>query len=397
MKEHILIIGGGFLQVPVIEQAQDMGFKTIVMDMNLNAPGILLADVPLIISTKDVDLAVRAAKIQNRITPIQGVLTVGTDVSVTVATIATELELPGILPKVAYYATNKHCMKYTLSENNVPCANYHNTHYLELAIKGANAIGYPVVIKPDESMGARGVIRINNDEELQYAFRQAMAYAYHEVIIEEYIEGPELSIDAVIYNNEIFITGIADRIITPHPKYFVEIGHTMPSQLSIEQQNAAIDVFKQGIKALDINHGCAKGDIKITAKGAMVGEIAARLSGGFMSTHTYPLSTGVNLMKAAINLAIGEPPGDLTPVHSKVAIERALVADTEGILKELRFEEPIEDIEGIYLTKKTGSWVAPPKNNVEKLGHIIAVADTLEEAEKAIENSKKYIRIRIES
>jgi len=63
---------------------------------------------------------------------------------------------------------------------------------------------------------------------------------------------------------------------------------------------------EEGIKALGINMGCAKGDIKITSDGPKIGELAARLSGGFMSAYTYPLSTGVDLMRAAIEIALGQ-------------------------------------------------------------------------------------------
>lgn len=406
MKEYILIVGGGWLQVPVIETAYHMGFKTIVMDMDHRSPGIFEAHVPLLISTRDIALAVRAAKIQNKITPIQGVLTVGTDASTTVAAIAKELGLPGVNPEVAFKATNKGAMRKALLQHNVPAPKVYSSigdyDIFDQAMKGS--IKFPLVVKPIDNMGARGVSKVYDSTQLLEAYHIAKKYSTkNEVIVEEYMEGPEFSIDAIVYNSEITITGIADRIIAPSPHYFVEMGHTMPSHAPKEQQDAAIEVFKQGIKALGIDHGCAKGDIKYTPKGAMVGEIAARLSGGFMSTHTYPLSTGVDLMKAAVRLAIGEHPGDLEPYFNKVAIERSLVADKEGILKEAGIEyggipmgKNEERIKEIHFSKEVGNWVAPPKNNVERLGHLIAVGNTLEQAEKAIEYSKKYIKIRIE-
>ena len=79
-----------------------------------------------------------------------------------------------------------------------------------------------------------------------------------------------MSIDAVVYNGEITITGIADRIIE-YPPHFVETGHTMPSQLPKEQQDSACEIMKAGIKALGITMGCAKGDIKFTDEGPKIG------------------------------------------------------------------------------------------------------------------------------
>jgi len=85
-------------------------------------------------------------------------------------------------------------------------------------------------------------------------------------------------------------------------------GHTMPSFLPKEQVEDACNIMRKGVKALGLKVGSAKGDIKITKEGAMVGEIAARLSGGFMSAYTFPLSSGVDLMKSAIEVALGEEP-----------------------------------------------------------------------------------------
>ncbi len=99
----------------------------------------------------------------------------------------------------------------------------------------------------------------------------------------------------------------------------------MPSQLPDDVQQAACEVMRKGIVALGIDNGCAKGDIKLTRHGPMIGELAARLSGGFMSAYTYPLSTGVDLIRAAIEIALGQEPGNLEPLHHRVSIERAII------------------------------------------------------------------------
>ncbi len=397
MKQTIMVIGGGILQVPVIQTAQKMGLRVIVTDYNPNAIGMKHADIPIVMSTRDIEGSVRVARSQNEITPISAVLTAGTDASMTVAAVANALDLPGIKFEDAEAATNKIKMRMRLTERQVPCPKFLPVWSLSDAKKACGILKFPVVMKPADNMGARGVMRIDSRSQVADAFKFAKsASPSGELIIEEFMEGPELSLDAVVHNGEITITGVADRIIE-YPPYFVETGHTMPSHLPKEMQDAACEIFKKGIRALGINPGCAKGDIKITEKGAMVGEIAARLSGGFMSAYTFPLSTGVNLLRAAIEVALGQEPGNLEPLFQKVSIERAIIAEP-GIVRRINgLEEALKvpGIEEIFMNVKPGDRMMRPRSNVEKAGHIIAVADTLEEAEAAVKKCRDLISIEV--
>jgi len=397
MKKTIMVIGGGLLQVPVIQTAQKMGLRVIVTDYNPNALGMKYADIPIVMSTRDIEGSVRVAKKQNEITPISGVLTVGTDASVTVAAVANALNLPGIKFEDAIAATNKIKMRTRFFEHGVPSPHFFPVWSLSDAKKASKVLGFPVVIKPSDNMGARGVVRIDNKNQVADAFAFAKsASPSGELIIEEFMKGHELSIDAVVYNGEVTITGIADRIIE-YPPHFVETGHTMPSQLPKELQDSACEIMKAGIKALGITMGCAKGDIKLTDEGPKIGELAARLSGGFMSAYTYPLSTGVNLMRAAIEVALGQEPGNLEPLYNRVAIERAIITKPGIVKKICGLEEALKipGIAEIIINVKPGDKVRKPTSNVEKAGHIIAVADSLQEAEDAVRRCKECINIEI--
>jgi len=392
-----MIIGGGLLQAPVIVTAKKMGYQVIVTDYNTDAMGMKDADIPIIMSTRDIEGSVRIAKSQNEITPIHGVLTVGTDASMTVAAVANALNLPGIKFENAEAATNKIKMRMRFKEHGVPSPSFLPVWSLKDAKAACKILQFPVVIKPSDNMGGRGVMRLNNLNELADAFHYAKsASPSGELLIEEYMEGPELSIDAMIFNDEITWTGIADRIIK-YPPYFVEIGHNMPSALSKKMLDDACDVMRQGIHALGINIGAAKGDIKVTKNGAMIGELAARLSGGFMSAYTYPLSTGVDLMKAAIEIALGQEPGNLTPVINRVAIERAIILKPGFVKKINGLEEALKvpGVEEIFINVKIGDKVVQPRCNIDKAGHIIATGDTLEEAEAHVAECMKKLNIEL--
>lgn len=395
VKKTLMVIGGGLLQAPVIRTAKKMGCQVIVTDYNPEAIGMKDADIPIVMSTRDIQGSVRVAKRQNEITPISGVLTVGTDASMTVAAVANALNLSGIKFDDAEAATNKIKMRMRFKEFDVPSPSFLPVWSLSDAKKACKILGFPLVIKPSDNMGARGVIRINNSSEVADAFRFAKsASPSGELIIEQFMEGPELSIDAIIYNGEITITGVADRIIE-YPPYFIETGHTMPSSLSADILKNACDVMKQGIKALGLTTGAAKGDIKITKNGAMIGELAARLSGGFMSAYTFPLSSGVDLMRAMVEVALGQEPGNLEPVFNRVSIERAIIARPGTVKRISGLDEALKvpGIEHIFLHIKEGDSIVMPSSNVEKHGNVIAVADTLADAEAAVSECLRLLKI----
>lgn len=393
--KSILIIGGGLLQVPIIETAKSMKLKVIVADMNPEAPGIKIADDKIIMSTKDVEGMVRVARKYAEKDPIHAVITAGTDASMTVAAVANNLGLPGIRYVDAEAASNKVKMRKRLKEHNVPIPAFAAVWNIQDARDALDYLTFPLVMKPSDNMGARGVIKVNNRDELYAAFKHSKKNSpTGEVILEEYMEGPEVSVDALVWNGNFKMTGIADRIIEREP-YFIEIGHTMPSFLSKEILDEVERVMIAGMKALGITIGAGKGDIKVTPNGVKVGEIAARLSGGFMSAFTYPLSTGINLNRAAILIAFGEEPDDLEPKFNRVSIERALIA-SPGKLVSITGIEEARDIPGvneIFMQSKVGDIINEPTNNLDKSGHVIITGNSLEEAEKIFTEVRKVISL----
>ncbi|HBE01532.1 MAG TPA: hypothetical protein DC049_03520 [Spirochaetia bacterium] len=391
----VLIIGGGLLQIPAIKSAKELGLFTIVADLDPVAEGMKLADYPLIISTRNADgIASFAAEFSKKKT-IDAVFTAGTDVSVTVAKTQAALGLPGIKYEDALAASDKSLMRRRFADYHVNQPGFVSIKNYNEIEKACSRLSFPLVIKPADNMGARGVKKIFSIIEAREAYNTTVQFsASKTVIIEEFMDGPELSIDALVYNGEIFITGIGDRIIE-NPPYFIETGHIMPSALPPDQISAGCEVFKQGIKALGITIGAAKGDIKITPQGAMVGEIAARLSGGFMSGFTYPYATGVNLTANALAIALGYPPPDLEEKFSRVSAEKAIIARPGKIfsINGLEDAQKISGCKNIFLKYKTGDLVKAPTSNVEKGGNVIVVGETRTEALSIADHVLSTIKI----
>jgi len=405
MKSLIMIIGGGILQIPAIREAQHEGYHVLVTDISPYAPGCAIADYHEVVSTRDVEGSIACARRYDERHSLQAVFTAGTDVSYTVASVAHALNLVGIAPDAARRATDKYLMRAALSEHGVPCPRFARAHNCDEACLKATELGYPIVIKPVDNMGARGVRRIDNEHELCEQFPESIglsgSVSERGVILEEYMDGAEISMDTIVdQEGTIHLLTVADRMIV-FPPYFVEIGHTLPSRLSDATIAEAFVVMQQAVRAIGITIGAAKADIKITSTGPKIGEITARLSGGFHSQYTDPLATGMRTTKAALDLALGKPLNrtDITPRFHHVAIERALLPDVGIItaIKGINEARKIAGIFDIFLTKNVGDEVYPPTSNVGKVGHIIAHGETYHEAEEAYARARACIHVVTES
>jgi hypothetical protein len=158
-------------------------------------------------------------------------------------------------------------------------------------------------------------------------------------------------------------------------------------------------LFARGIRALGIDNGAAKGDIKLASGGAMVGEIAARLSGGYMSGWTFPLSSGVEVTEAALRIAVGLPPGDLSPKRFHTSAERAFVSIPGTVAEICGLEEArgLVGVRELFLRIRRGQRVELPINNMGKCGNVIAAAASRNEAVAAAESAARCILVRLEA
>jgi len=413
---NILIFGAGLMQKPAILSAKTLGYKVCVIDADKNAVCVPLADEfkPIDLKAKE-EILKYAEELKNK-EGLAGVFTAGTDFSASVSYVCEKLGLSSHSYEAACNASIKTQMRKCFDAYKVPSPAFKNlTNSSEKPIN----INFPMVVKPVDNMGARGCRMIRCQSEYSSAVDAAISASRSKnAILEEYMEGPEYSIDALVYNGNFYVTGFAERHIK-YPPYFIETGHTMPAILDKTHHDELISVFALGAKALGLTCGAAKADIKYTKNGPMIGEIAARLSGGYMSGWTFPYASDLNLTKQAILIACGQKPEELIknaqPVdynpgkmcknHEKpfelfeipckrTSAERAWISipGTVEYIEDIKdfTDQAIRDV----LPRATvflGGEVDFPRNNVEKCGNIIAVSASgqiaVEAAEDAVSNT----------
>ena len=417
-KKRILILGAGLMQWPAIRAAKELGCEVIAVDGNPNAVCAKEADKFFPIDLKDIPALIDLAK-NLKEKGLHGVFTAATDFSVSVAAIAESCSLPGHSLEAARRASDKVLMRECFEKHGVPSPKF--THIFKNEIDNAlqilkqKAIPFPLTVKPADNMGARGCRLVYSQDELRPALEDAVNFSRSgKAIAEEFIDGEEFSLEALVINGEIFLNALADRHIF-FPPYFVEMGHTIPSIKSKEECDELIRVFFLGIKALGLTNGAAKGDIflrkadpkKNGKRTACVGEIAARLSGGYMSGWTVPYSSGFDVTKAAVKIALGEPVDELPNSEAaRFSAERAARFSAErawisvpGIIKkiygleEARHTKNIKDVLPRLFEKDETVF---PKNNVEKCGNVLSSAESYDEAVKASMEAVQKIFLRLE-
>ena len=417
-KKRILILGAGLMQGPAIRAAQELDCEVIAVDGNPNAVCAKEADKFFPIDLKDIPALIDLAK-NLKEKGLHGVFTAATDFSVSVAAIAESCSLPGHSLEAARRASDKVLMRECFEKHGVPSPKF--THIFKneideaLQILKQKAIPFPITVKPADNMGARGCRLVYSQDELRPALEDAVNFSRSgKAIAEEFIEGEEFSLEALVINGEIFLNALADRHIF-FPPYFVEMGHTIPSIKSKEECDELIRVFFLGIKALGLTNGAAKGDIflrkadpqKNGKRTACVGEIAARLSGGYMSGWTVPYSSGFDVTKAAVKIALGEPVDELPNSEAaRFSAERAARFSAErawisvpGIIKKIYGLEEARNTKNIKdvlprLSEKDETVF--PKNNVEKCGNVLSSAESYDRAVKASMEAVQKIFLRLE-
>lgn len=229
-----------------------MGYFTLAVDVNKNAPGFRFADKFAVINIVDEKACLKYAKAEN----IDGVLTAATDYGVLTASyIAQEMKLPGLAYEVAKVIKNKYQTRKCLFENKVDDTEQafevsENTNIEELS----KIVKYPVMVKPCDGSGARGASRVDSKKELYLACKTAMdASITHKATIESFIFGREYGAECLVINGEPHILAIMQKWMT-EPPYYAELGHAIPNDLSNEVEIRAKECVYKALKALGIDY-----------------------------------------------------------------------------------------------------------------------------------------------
>ncbi|GAA2734873.1 ATP-grasp domain-containing protein [Streptomyces nogalater] len=297
------------------------------------------------------------------------------------ARIAGRLGLPGPAPEAVENACRKDTTRRILAEAGVPGPRFAVCRDWAETAAAARDIGYPLVLKPVDLCAGMFVRRVDDEPALAHAYRALAGFPVNArgqrrspvVLLEELLEGPEVSVETVAHGGTAHVVGVTDKSVGGAPA-FIETGHMFPAALPPADTEAAVRTALDALKALGLDQGVAHTEIKLTPAGPRLVEVNPRPAGNRI-TELIRHVTGIDLAAACVAVALGRAP-DLrrTDTGLKSAAIGFLVPDGDGVLEAVDGADEVRAAAGLLEVRlpEPGTTVKAAASNNEYLGHIMA-------------------------
>lgn len=309
----------------LIDKAKDMKYETHVFAWKCGDPGEKAADYfyPISIDAKE-EILDKCKELG-----VIGVCSITSDFAVsTVSYVARNLGLIGNSEKTSIIARDKYKMRCAFKEAGLYTPRFHEVG-INFSMDDVADVIYPVIVKPTDRWSSKGVIRIENHEQLGMAVYNVVEESFDKkAIIEEFMDGPEYSAECISFRGDSRVLAFTQKTTTGCPHY-IETGHTQPSDILIAIQEHIKQVIYKALNALVIQKGAAHVEFRILENGEIgIIEIGARMGGDCIGTDLTPISTGVDYVRMVIDIACGkEPCFDVatkpTPVNIKFIVRQS--------------------------------------------------------------------------
>ncbi|HEY3388160.1 MAG TPA: ATP-grasp domain-containing protein [Prolixibacteraceae bacterium] len=302
MIKKLAIIGASYLQLPLVLKAKELGLVTYCFAWDDGAVCKPFVDHFYPVSTVDKEKILEICKQEK----IDGITSIASDVAVTTINyVSNSLGLIGNDPIDSLASTNKFIMREKFRQKQVSSPKFYKIGKGDLILSD-ESFTFPLIVKPVDRSGSKGVQKINSLNELKISIERAQNESFiNEGIVEEYIEGNEVSVESISWEGKHFILAITDKETTGAP-YFVELSHHQPSSLNTNIQQDIIFETHKALNALNLKYGASHSEFKITQEGKVYAiEVGARMGGDFIGSDLVYLSTGYDFLKGVIEVALG--------------------------------------------------------------------------------------------
>ncbi len=238
---------------------------------------------------------------------IDGVLTIATDIAVpTINYVAENMSLVGNSFRSTQLSTNKYLMRQAFIQHGMRCPKFFKADRIEEIYLQQELLNFPLIIKPVDRSGSKGVTKVYDIENLTIAVENGLKESFcKQVIIEEFIEGEEVSVESISFEGVHYILAITDKVTSGEP-HFVELEHHQPSQLPINIQEQIILLTEQALDSLEFKYGASHSEFLISKNGIFITEVGCRMGGDFIGSDLVYLSTGYDFLKATIEVCFGK-------------------------------------------------------------------------------------------
>lgn len=369
--KKLAIIGASYLQEPLIQKAKSMGIETHVFAWKANDVGEKSADFfyPISIVEKDEILS------KCREIGIDGICSIASDLAaITVNYVANAMGLVGNSMECSHVSTNKHAMRKCFESANIPSPK-------SILVRNAGDMAgidicYPVIVKPLDRSGSRGITKVDKEEELSDAIETAKQQGFEKAaLVEEFVCGSEYSVECISWHGEHTFLALTYKYTTNAP-HFIEVAHLEPAVVDAAILEKVKEITFRALDSLNITNGASHSEVKISDDGEIkVIEIGGRMGGDWIGSHLVEMAMGIDFVRAVIQVALGEKPdtGAKHPVRA-AAIRYLFTKEDEKDLERLK-EEHKEYLVCHGVLNNTGEAVTDSSN---RLGYYLMEADSVE-------------------
>lgn len=376
----LMILGAGQCQVNAIKKIKAMGHRAIVCDYNLFAPGKTIGDVSVLADAFSYEEVLIEAK-RHR---IDGLFTSGTDQPVlTVSQVSESMNLPCFLDvSTARLVTHKKAMKERFTKLGIPTVDY---ALIKAGFKAQEIkhLVFPIVLKPVDSQGQRGIFKVHDLESLRKAIPKVLMYSREDYILaESYYPNQEITVSGYVVKGHVHVFTITDRATFPSDDHIgVCLSHEYPSKHLPTYRDEILSITKTICQGFGIHEGPIYFQMLVGQAGIKVNEIACRLGGAYEDV-TIPYVTGIDPLALVIDGALGQAKTSVLDDHAyleKGYFSTQLFFCRPGMIKVMT---PIEDLLDLpYVLSagynySVGDRIPETENASARAGHIIITGET---------------------
>ncbi|WP_433005155.1 ATP-grasp domain-containing protein [Kribbella sp. CA-294648] len=378
------------------QQVEEFGGTLFVLN-GLGEPGYWPADRYRIAGSKHIDDIIAAAREWHAVEGFHGVLTFSESGVLTVAAVAEALGLPSVGLDVARVSRNKLLMREAQERGGAPVPQYRLVPDLAAALAAADEFGYPIILKPTLGAASNFVFKIDSPDELRTRFPQAVAgmarmswfrmeaegidLGPYGLLVESFLDGREMQIEAVAWDDEVYLGSIVDRI-TIEGNTFDDDAHQAPTTLDADQLAAVHEVVATAARAQGLRRSVMHAEVRFHQGKPHMLEIAVRPGGGGLD-YFARLSTGYCPIRALMAVSAGVKP-EVRHYHpTGVHLAGTCLISGPGRIEQITVPPEVADDDRVFflkITAKPGDVVRRPPDGNNILGFLCTSGSTFEEA-----------------
>ena len=396
-QKKLMLLGSIRYLLPVIQTAHEEGYYVITADYLPDGIAHQYSDEYVNVSIIDQELVLKVAREKK----IDGIMSFGVDPGVvSAAYVQEQMGLPSIGPyESVKILQNKDKFRAFLAENGFNVPVFRNFSSIEDALSDLTWCPFPVIVKPTDSAGSKGVSRVDSASELKDALEYAFSYALKgKVIVEEYIEksGCSSDSDSFCYEGQLkIVTFSAQRFDDSAANPYTPAAYSWPSTFTVKEEALITDEIQRLLHLLKMETSIYNLEARIGNNGKpYIMEVSPR-GGGNRLAEMIKFATGVDMIKASVRASVGDPIEELTQrPYEGLWAEIILHSDRCGFFDHLEIGDSLQSkVIEKDLWIKEGDYVEAFNGANNAIGTLVMKFDTSEELERAITNQKNWLNV----